>query len=378
VSGLDVRVIRPLDVVHLRGNRLFEGTGDGVAVMPPWPSLFAGALRTRMLADADALDRYATSGLDGEMAKALGRRYGERHQGEFRVAFACLAKEGEPLVPLPADVSVFDEHTTNGEAGGRRIVRLAPEPIPEGLCTSGPGLPCWPVLRERAKPERGPWYLRPAGVARWQRGETPDPTDLVHARELWKDDPRIGIARDRSTATVLEGMLYTSRAITLVPGVSFLVGVRGGHGCVPSSGLLRLGGDGRAATIAPFDAAIDDPPWERVPSRDRFTLWLVSPGAFEGGWRLPGCQNGRTWCVGTLKAEIVAASVARYEVVSGWDVARNRPKPATRVVPAGAVYWLERKEGDLGELRRVLEHGLGAVDRDREIEGFGAAWLGEW
>ncbi|MBI4864718.1 MAG: hypothetical protein HY815_31355 [Candidatus Riflebacteria bacterium] len=43
--------IEPLDVLHLRGNRLFADSGHGECVMPPWPSVFAGALRTRILAD---------------------------------------------------------------------------------------------------------------------------------------------------------------------------------------------------------------------------------------------------------------------------------------------------------------------------------------
>ena len=43
--------IEPLDVLFLRGNQLFGEPGShGEALMPPWPSVAAGALRTRMLA----------------------------------------------------------------------------------------------------------------------------------------------------------------------------------------------------------------------------------------------------------------------------------------------------------------------------------------
>ncbi|HRD65587.1 MAG TPA: type III-B CRISPR module-associated Cmr3 family protein, partial [Candidatus Competibacter sp.] len=48
----DYRFIEPLDVLYLRGNKLFGDAGSyGEALMPPWPSLAAGALRSRMLAD---------------------------------------------------------------------------------------------------------------------------------------------------------------------------------------------------------------------------------------------------------------------------------------------------------------------------------------
>ena len=46
------RFIEPLDVLFLRGNQLFGEPGSyGEALMPPWPSVAAGALRTRILAD---------------------------------------------------------------------------------------------------------------------------------------------------------------------------------------------------------------------------------------------------------------------------------------------------------------------------------------
>jgi hypothetical protein len=39
----------PLDVLMLRGNRLFGGGVHGESHMPPWPSLFSGALASRAL-----------------------------------------------------------------------------------------------------------------------------------------------------------------------------------------------------------------------------------------------------------------------------------------------------------------------------------------
>ena len=52
--------IRPLDVVSVRGNRSFGGSGEyGEVNMPPWPSLFAGALRSAMLGrDSKALAEF--------------------------------------------------------------------------------------------------------------------------------------------------------------------------------------------------------------------------------------------------------------------------------------------------------------------------------
>ena len=46
--------IKPLDVLFIRGNRLFgDASTNGVAVMPPWPSMVAGALRSQILVNND-------------------------------------------------------------------------------------------------------------------------------------------------------------------------------------------------------------------------------------------------------------------------------------------------------------------------------------
>ncbi len=375
MTPLDLRVVKPLDVLHVRGNRLFEGMGDGTAVMPPWPSLFAGAFRARMLTDAQAEQDYVAGTIQPPLSLALGENYQSRDKGSFRVAFACLIKGQEVLAPLPSDVIVY------GDSGGQlRVRRLQPRNLPDGVGSShaGSGLSQLPVVGERSKPAAGPWFLTAQGIARWQQGETPLASDLVHASELWQHDPRFGIARDRVRATVRTGLLYTARAVSLAPSVAFLVGIRGGHGCVPTGGLLRLGGDGRGATVSEPHGAFRDPPWQRVPRSDRFTVWLLSPGAFADGWRLPGCDATGIWRVGKLEARVVCATVPRHEVVSGWDLARRAPKPALRVVPPGAVYWLERISGSLEELESVLELGVGSADPSRRAEGFGAVWFGEW
>lgn len=49
---VDTLAFEPVDVLIPRGNRLFGGGVHGEAEMPPCPSVFAGALASRALADA--------------------------------------------------------------------------------------------------------------------------------------------------------------------------------------------------------------------------------------------------------------------------------------------------------------------------------------
>ena len=68
--------IEPLDVLILRGNKLFADAGShGEALMPPWPSVAAGALRSRILIDAGidpAAFAASRASLAPELSAALG------------------------------------------------------------------------------------------------------------------------------------------------------------------------------------------------------------------------------------------------------------------------------------------------------------------
>jgi CRISPR-associated protein Cmr3 len=164
--------------------------------------------------------------------------------------------------------------------------------------------------------------------------------------------------------------------------VGFVVAVAGAEGCLPADGLVRLGGDGRGAAVAPCTVDQLDPP-ERIEAEGRCRIGLTTAGLFPGGWRLPGMQEDGTWRGPEgVTARVVAAATGRHEVVSGWDLATNRPKVAQRVVPVGAVYWLDGLGGDLAGLRRLLGEGLWPLidqpDPQRRAEGFNNVGLGAW
>ena len=65
--------LEPLDVLYLRGNKLFADAGaHGEALMPPWPSLAAGAIRSRLMAEGASLDALADFRLDGRLCARSG------------------------------------------------------------------------------------------------------------------------------------------------------------------------------------------------------------------------------------------------------------------------------------------------------------------
>jgi CRISPR-associated protein Cmr3 len=108
----------------------------------------------------------------------------------------------------------------------------------------------------------------------------------------------------------------------------------------------------------------------------------VTPLCFAKGWLPDGfAAHGNEYRgrLPELDAELVlrAAFVPRPIHVSGWDMAAGKPKPTSRMVAPGAVYFFERVDGrPFGESEaRAL--WLAAVGR-RTGEGFGRLAAGFW
>jgi CRISPR-associated protein Cmr3 len=367
--------IEPLDVLSFRGNRLFGDAGSyGEVQMPPPPSVFAGALRSHLLA-RDGVD-YAAFAANRVTHVALGT---PQAPGPFTLVAGLPARrlDGgriEPLYPLPADLVVTRE----------RISLLRALPIDASLAGSF-ALPRWPVLTEdeRAKAEGGRW-LTAAGLRRWLGGELPSADQLVKPDALWQHETRVGIALDAATRRADDGKLFSLQAVSCQPGVGFAVRV---HGAELAAGLLRLGGDGRGARITPADIDWPEPDYETLARARCARLLLTSPGLFPCGWLPAGsgeadAVNGAPFDLNGVRARIVCAAVPRAEVVSGWDLAQWQPKSAQRAAPAGSVYWLEDLDATPEALRKLAERGLwtdAQYNSDmRRAEGFNRIALAQW
>ena len=393
---MDLLRIRPLDVLHLRGNRLFADTGHGEVVMPPWPSLFAGALRTRMLDGRGVSFAAFRDGCvdDPVVARVVGTS--PTAPGEFRVGgVAMLCWREDPrrrftatlCVPCPADLVCVA-----GGADGERLEvhALRPATVTDlGVRGSFP-LPGAPVLRTATpvKPVPNVW-ITAEGLAAHFRGASVLSEHLIPSEGLWRTDSRLGIGLDVARRTTRKSLLYTADALALAPGVEFLVPCAGGGELLPDSGLLRLGGDGRGATVERWEPGNAQwTPWAHRPDGPGFRMVLITPGIFPQGWIPPGVvREGDDWVLALpgLRARLVAALVGRYGTVSGWDLARNAPKTALRVVPAGSVYWFEVRDGTLGPLAALADGGLWDPDeslapemRARRAEGFNNVCFGDW
>lgn len=392
MSPVEYRFIEPLDVLFLRGNKLFGDPGSfGESLVPPWPSVAAGAIRSRMLVD-DGVDlvKFAEG---GEPHRTLGTR---ANPGSFAITSFTLARRRvdgtvESLAALPADLVVSE-----ATADKLEIRTLTPMTVGAGLQSSSP-LPLLPILAEteRGKPASGYW-LTQTGWAKYLKGETPVADDLVATSELWKIDPRVGVGLDADMRRAADGRLFSVQAVAMVKrghrvgqgnqaeyDVGFLAGIAGAT--PPKSGMVRLGGDGRAAAIDAVAPSIPEPDYQAIASAGACRIVLTSPGVFSQGWLPSGTThttNGEyRFDLRGVKGRLTCAAVPRAEVISGWDLAEKQPKPAQRVAPTGSVYWLDQLEASTDALRKLAEAGLWndpCEDASRRAEGFNRIYMAAW
>ena len=373
---MTVLTITPVDVLMLRGNRLFGGAVHGGAHMPPWPSVVTGAVISRALADQNRVGHVtmAPDQADRLVREALGE--------DFCLRSLWILSRGTLWFPAPADLVVLGEGKD-----ALTVCRMVPRKLPSGLATSC-SLEMLPVLdvKERRKPAESVWL----SMEGWQshlQGALPQASQVTTADQLWAVDPRLGIALDAGSRTVKTGAIYTTDAVAVKADTRLIAAFCGTN--IPTEGLLRLGGDGRAAEIRQADPSIR----EQVEGFGRpkagwkgFRMILATPGLFPSGWLPPGVdqQAGYMLQVDGLKARLVAAAIPRHQVISGWDLAEQVPKPAQKVIPAGACYWFTVDQGDSAALKRLHEEGLWPLMEKqhpvyrRKREGWNHVWFGPW
>ena len=383
--------VRPTDSLFVRGNMAFGDSGEhGASLMPPPPSLFAGAFRSALLGrNADQLTAFLATGRcsSAALAQCLGT---PEEPGDFCVTWLSLAGDPgtgdtpEPILPLPADLLML----------GKNFATLAPRAIAAGVVSAG-DLPLRATLvsAKQEKPTGG-IFLRGQGLAQHLQGQCPDHQHSVESKHLYQRDSRLGIGLNTDARTAEEGQIYTTEGYAFSPPASaskatfsstgFLVGLQGVADLMPAEGVLRLGGDGRSAHYRRVNFNPPQPP--SFPSKARFRLLLQTPALFSQGWLPDGVTpQGDSYRLhgDGFEARLACAALGRRETVSGWDLYQWKPKPAQAAVPAGSVYWFDEFTGNADKLAAWVADGLLPDDSAkrqaiRRAEGYNRALLGAW
>ena len=392
--------VEPNGVLLFRDGRPFSAGDDHLAVgiFPPNPIPFYGALRSAMLGQHGAIFKQGGFDVgDDAVRKEVGS---PASPGTLAITHFSLAQRGGKdvrlLFPAPRDVLRHKEE----EAGDP--VLLCPSSFSIDVRTNLPFSYLRPLWHRRSERDlytslegvlghhtfyqylagRPPVKAQDEPLTRQDEAASPraDQAEGYHeANRYYEKEPRTSI-RINERGSTGEGQLFTVEFTRLGEDVGFALKLEEAT-TLEEHGMLRLGGEARSATYRPCELpALDPDPLRRqVEASGRFKLVLVTPAAFEKGWIpdgiMPETGHGQ---LGGCDVRLVGAAVGRYEHLGGWDLAKRRPKPTRRAVPAGSVYFFEIERGEPQTLfKTCFGHSIASAEADRK-QGLGLAYLGTW
>lgn len=344
----------PLDVWLFRDGKPFDARSDHRArsLFPPSPLVMQGVIRSHYLTvkGVNLADSQAIADLVGTADDYKGLR--------LRGPFVARRENGgiTRYFPVPADTAPCDEER----------LKVLPPIKPDGsVLTNAPAdlsMLFWPPAREPTKKEFGQW-LSEKDLLRCLDGEA---VKAIRSNDLFIFESRLGIARDDTRRATEEGMLYEVEFVRPEKGVGLWLDLDG-YADWPASGVLRVGGEGRAAQFEQVEGIR----WSDVPDPlpSAFKLYFATPTYFNQGWRPADWGDFFSGDV-----QLVAAALNRYQVLGGYDWASGNQKPARRYVPAGSVYYF-RCNGQAHLKSDLIQNTV--THYGAEI-GFGQIIITEW
>jgi CRISPR-associated protein Cmr3 len=359
--------IEPIDVWLFRDGKPFDARSDHRAksIFPPYPSVMQGVIRSQHLVvkeidlgNAKAIVEAVGTATDFKKLNLRGP-FLARWEGEQN------ARKLKRYFPVPADVAP--------QGDGYRTQKLKPRSRIKGVQISLPDdeLPAllFPPDDSReteqnnsSQKELGAW-MDEGELQKCLRG---DKAIAIETKDLFIRESRFGIGRNDATRTTEREYLYEAEFIRPCENVGLYVEVRGYDGWA-SSGVMRIGGEGRGASYEIIPAHALPSLKKDLPAK--FKVYFATPTYFKNGW-LPESW-GKFF---EVEPTLVAAAANRYESIGGFDWSNNSQKPARRYVPAGSVYYFEAN-GNVKLQDHVLET-CAITDEGAQI-GFGQIFITE-
>ncbi len=394
-------IIEPRDSLIVRDGRPF-GLGAGIRATSldfPFPSTTTGGVRTRAGLNDDGM--FDVNSIDAvkEIATA----------GPLLIELDQDAVICDWLMPAPCDALIVRDESDEAKVQIRCLKPINDAESPTNIETSL--LPVGVRTLRKGKPARGPkfwhwmqfkeWLIESKDFSACRKAlghDGPDKDSRVHA----------SLNESFTTGTTGENNLFQTRGLEFrrtqdgeklqgAKRLALAIFVQdSAHAQNIKTGVAPLGGERRLVVWREDigDKAKDillcpDLIKSQIINSRCCRLVLLTPAFFNQGsypnWILQPHKG--------VTAKLKAIAHNHYQVVSGWDFAKvqtknNRqivgePKPTRRLVPAGAVLFLELAGNNIGEwidytwFRCISDDDPTGPPNPRH-DGFGLAMLGTW
>jgi len=369
------------DTLFFRESRPFDSIGGSelASIFPPPPRTVLGAVRTA-IGDALGTDWHQFQKEDYVLPDGRKPRdiigYGD-DLGSLVLNGIWLSLNGERLYPVP--LFLLCKKNQDGT-----LIRLHMGSVVRSHIGTV-RLPETPDKAQGARSLEGE-YLSLAGLKKVLAGSVPDKADLYKPEQLFTEEPRLGIARNNSTRTVENSLLYQTCHIRPNAALAIEADLVGLDDVEIEHRIVRLGGEGRIAAISSQDRR-NPPEKPKVKQGETHGLILIllTPARLEnkeGNWLPEGFTQKPINGVDVWRGKIERVPLTLHAAVlgkalreGGWDMAERKPRDVQSLIPSGSSYYCTVDDGNIAAAIDIL-HGK-QIGEDQKF-GRGMIVCGLW
>jgi len=384
------------ETYFFRGGTPFTAGEDSFlpSMFPPTPSVMQGVVRTAIMTGHGIdfsvyRDRLCSvcgcPATECEVLSAIGSA-GTHDDMKLDITGPFLVlnpKEESRSLLFRAPADLMDMRSLAAEPFKAGVLCPAAKPMETDI---GPVF--MPMVENRCKPMENAW-LHEVALQSYLKGEPIAEEHVFSEDDVVAREPRVGIARERSTRSCQKGMLYFIEHVRLLPG--FGLGARVKN-CpeVELPSAVRLGGEGRMS-------ALHTTPWRSIDwpgiaeaidagpglfGEHGFKTVFLTPVRFDGDRAIPagfkpGIREGARVYEGSIagiQCTLVSMCVDRPVRLGGWNMAAGEQKPRHSYMPSGSVCYFVTKSSGSEVVQALHDVKLGL---DASI-GFGHVVVGRW
>jgi len=371
--------IKPLDTLFFRDGKPFSMGSETWAnpIFPPYPSTVYGAIRTWLIFERGNLKEFEDGKFDIELGRIIKNEKSnlkEIKKGNLTIKGPFISLNNNLYFPVP---HVFLKKKGAQESEKNNLFYIDCVSKPEIFISDYP-LESILINKNYFELEECYGFIDIDSLKDYLM-DNKRILQFTEKKEIFMEEKKTGIKRNRKTLSSEEKHLYRVPMIRLKKETNLFIEINGLIS-YPEEGLIQLGGEGKTVKIEKIENV--DPLTNLRDINFKFEnkllkIYLATPAIFENGW-LPkwidkesfeGNYNG-------IRLKLVTCSIGKFNLIGGWDLANQKPKPMYKAVPAGSVYYFEILNNISADRIKNTFHLQNISDINPE-EGFGLALLGE-
>lgn len=364
--------LRPVDTFTFRDHRDFQAGEDnqGFTFSFPTPSTIYGALRSAYIYNTSNFTDFA-KGINNEVKEWMGT---PTTYGNFNVLGTFIEHDGETYFPVPFDLQILKEHQNKQFAIPLQLMketRKTSDDKPYRLYAqhigkSGSGANALVNKKDLIKLING----------------TNEKIELKYTTDFIVSEDKIGIAVNSATRTAEERKLYQLTMYSFkTPNKTSFVTYLGKSPSFDQVPYARIGRKGRPWLIEVNDNTLNlytDSELDKLKDKIKQTgvakIVFLTPSILEGGTERLTNENATIRLNDNLELDVLTVATGRPEVIGGFDIVKNRPKPRKNALPAGTVIYVKIPEEKVEEFVSIGH--LNTLTDDRKPEGYGLYTIG--